>query len=316
MDLVILLAMNGYLPPEQIDQETLSPYEMGMFVSLPGLVMVLGGTLANAFISYQGVYVLAAMKDCFTIYGHSKVNRSILMDEVKKVLEWADIVSKKGIVGLDQHLKDHKSDDHLVDYAIDILLSGYKPDNVRELLTNTIESAFERATLRVKVLENMAATAPAFGMIGTLVGLVIMLSQLDSNPQGIGAGLAIALLTTLYGVLAARLVFQPAGTKVLHREELLRMRNYILLELFVMLAEEKRELVSPHSGYAGAGRWRGARHGHALRHAPRLRGGHRLRPRCARRTRGIARWCFRAERIRNSGIRWVGGSYEAQTTMR
>ena len=211
-----------------------------IFWSGASVTMVLGGTLANAFISYQGVYVLAAMKDCFTIYGHSKVNRSILMDEVKKVLEWADIVSKKGIVGLDQHLKDHKSDDHLVDYAIDILLSGYKPDNVRELLTNTIESAFERATLRVKVLENMAATAPAFGMIGTLVGLVIMLSQLDSNPQGIGAGLAIALLTTLYGVLAARLVFQPAGTKVLHREELLRMRNYILLELFVMLAEEKR----------------------------------------------------------------------------
>lgn len=211
-----------------------------IFWSGASVTMVLGGTLANAFISYQGVYVLAAMKDCFTIYGHSKVNRNILMDEVKKVLEWADIVSKKGIVGLDQHLKDHKSDDHLVDYAIDILLSGYKPDNVRELLTNTIESAFERATLRVKVLENMAATAPAFGMIGTLVGLVIMLSQLDSNPQGIGAGLAIALLTTLYGVLAARLVFQPAGTKVLHREELLRMRNYILLELFVMLAEEKR----------------------------------------------------------------------------
>jgi chemotaxis protein MotA len=211
-----------------------------IFWSGTSVIMVIGGTLANAFISYQGVYVLAAMKDIFTIYGHSKVNRNILMDEVKKVLEWADIVSKTGIVGLDQHLKDHKSDDHLVDYAIDILLSGYKPDNVRELLTNTIESAFERATLRVKVLENMAATAPAFGMIGTLVGLVIMLSQLDSNPAGIGAGLAIALLTTLYGVLAARLVFQPAGTKVLHREELLRMRNYILLELFVMLAEEKR----------------------------------------------------------------------------
>ena len=67
-----------------------------------------------------------------------------------------------------------------------------------------------------------------------------MLSQLDVNPTGIGAGLAIALLTTLYGVLAARLVFQPAGTKVLHREEIVRMRNYILLELFVMLSEERR----------------------------------------------------------------------------
>jgi chemotaxis protein MotA len=211
-----------------------------IFWSGTSIVMVLGGTLANAFISYQGVYVFAAMKDVFTIYGHAKVNRNILVDEVKRVLEWADIVAKQGIVSLDQHLKDHKAEDHLVEYAIDIVLSGYKPDSVRELLTNTIESAFERATLRVQVLENMAATAPAFGMIGTLVGLVIMLSQLDANPTGIGAGLAIALLTTLYGVLAARLVFQPAGTKVLHREELVRMRNYILLELFVMLSEERR----------------------------------------------------------------------------
>ena len=212
----------------------------GIFWSGTSLIMVIGGTLANAFISYQGVYVIAAMKDVFTIYGHAKVNRNILVDEVKNVLTWADIVGKKGIVGLDQHLKDHESDDHLVGYAIDIVLSGYKPDNVRELLTNTIESAFERATLRVKVLENMAATAPAFGMIGTLVGLVLMLSTMSGDPSNIGKGLAVALLTTLYGVLAARLIFQPAGTKVLHREEIVRMRNYILLELFVMLAEERR----------------------------------------------------------------------------
>ena len=211
-----------------------------IFWSHTSLIMVIGGTLANAFISFQGVYVIAAMKDVVTIYGHAKVNRSILVDEVKNVLGWADIVAKRGLVGLDQHLKDHQSEDHLVGYAIDIVLSGYKPDNVRELLTNTIESAFERATLRVQVLENMAATAPAFGMIGTLVGLVIMLSNLEADPTNIGEGLAIALLTTLYGVLAARLVFQPAGTKVLHREEIVRMRNYIMLELFVMLAEERR----------------------------------------------------------------------------
>ena len=86
----------------------------------------------------------------------------------------------------------------------------------------------------------MAATAPAFGMIGTLVGLVLMLSTMSGDPSSIGKGLAVALLTTLYGVLAARLIFQPAGTKVLHREEIVRMRNYILLELFVMLSEERR----------------------------------------------------------------------------
>ena len=93
-----------------------------IFWSHTSIIMVIGGTLANAFICYQGGYVIAAMKDVFTIYGHAKVNRSILVDEVKNVLEWADIVAKKGIVGLAQPLKDHKSAAHLVDYAIDIVL--------------------------------------------------------------------------------------------------------------------------------------------------------------------------------------------------
>ena len=66
-----------------------------IFWSGTSIIMVLGGTLANAFISYQGVYVIAAVKDVFTIYGHAKVNWNILVDEVKKVLEWADIVGKK-----------------------------------------------------------------------------------------------------------------------------------------------------------------------------------------------------------------------------
>ena len=63
--------------------------------------------------------------------------------------------------------------------------------------------------------------------------------NLGTNPEGIGLSLAIALLTTLYGVLASRLVFGPAGKKVKHREEIMRVRNYMMLELFVMLAEQR-----------------------------------------------------------------------------
>jgi chemotaxis protein MotA len=210
-----------------------------IFVSLPSAIMVFGGTLANAFISYQGIYVLRALKDCVTIFGHAKVNRHILVDEVKRVMGWAEIVSRNGLMALDSHLQDAEPDDHLLKYGIDLVLKDYKPDQVRELLSNTIESHFDRAHIRVDVLENMASNSPAFGMIGTLVGLVIMLEKLEENPEGIGLSLAIALLTTLYGVLAARLVFGPAGKKVLHREEIVRVRNYMMLELFVMLAEQR-----------------------------------------------------------------------------
>lgn len=213
-----------------------------IFWSGSSVILVLGGTLANAFIAYQGVYVLKAIRDCFTIYGHAKVNSAILADEVRRVLGWTDIVRDKGIVGLDDHIKNDEPDEHLLAYGIDLVLKGYKPDAVRELLSNTIQSEFQRASIRAQVLDNMASNAPAFGMIGTLVGLVIMLDGMGTDPAALGAGLAVALLTTLYGVLFARLVFQPAGKKVRHREELFMTRSYIMAELFVMLAEQRKPI--------------------------------------------------------------------------
>jgi len=213
-----------------------------IFWSASSAILVLGGTLANAFISYQGVYVLRAIKDCFTIYGHAKVNRNILVDEVRKMIGWTDIVRDKGIVGLDDHIKSDEPDEHMMAYGIDLVLKGYQPDVVRDLMSNTIQSEAKRANIRAQVLENMASNSPAWGMIGTLVGLVIMLDNMGGDPGKLGAGLAVALLTTLYGVLFARLIFQPAGKKVRHREEIFQNRSYIVAELFVMLAEQRKPI--------------------------------------------------------------------------
>ena len=80
------------------------------------------------------------------------------------------------------------------------------------MLSAASEGQFGRAMVRADILKNMAAAAPAFGMIGTLVGLVIMLENLGTNPEAIGPALAIALLTTLYGVLLARLVCLPRAS--------------------------------------------------------------------------------------------------------
>jgi len=85
----------------------------------------------------------------------------------------------------------------------------------------------------------MAAASPAFGMIGTLIGLIIMLGKMGEDPSALGPGLAVALLTTLYGVLFARLVFMPAAAKILQREQILRFRNYLVAEGLSLLADRK-----------------------------------------------------------------------------
>jgi chemotaxis protein MotA len=84
----------------------------------------------------------------------------------------------------------------------------------------------------------MASTCPAFGMIGTLVGLVIMLDNME-DPSAIGPGLAVALITTLYGVLFSRLIFLPAALKIQQREEIGRFRNYLVTEGLSMLADRR-----------------------------------------------------------------------------
>jgi chemotaxis protein MotA len=211
-----------------------------LFFSASSIFIVIGGTLANSYICYQSLYVNKALKEALKIFSQPKISGSVLISEINKSLEWADIAFKQGPVGLDDHFKNKEPGDHLLAFGIDTVLRQYEPDEIRDLMTNTIESEYERASVEVEVLDNMASNSPAFGMIGTLVGLVIMLDSLNPESSGdIGASLAVALITTLYGVLAARLIFQPASKKLAQRASIERFRNYIMMEIFVMIAESR-----------------------------------------------------------------------------
>jgi len=226
-----------------------------MFLSGTSLLLVVGGTLANAFISYQGRYVVAALKEVPRIYGHAVLNEGMTYEQSRKVIEWARIVQRKGALALERQIQEHDPDDHFMHYGIHLVVDGFKPVVVRELLTNSYHSAYDRAMRQVDVLRNMAGSAPAFGMIGTLIGLVIMLDGLGATPgtaetgtdaaaaataqaaASLGKGLSVALLTTLYGVVLARFVFQPSADKTQQRQEIIKFRNFLMMEGFVMLSE-------------------------------------------------------------------------------
>ena len=107
------------------------------------------------------------------------------------------------------------------------------------MLANAAAGQYQRAMVEADILKNMAAAAPAFGMIGTLIGLIVMLSTLGGDAGAMGAGLAVALMTTLYGVLLARWVFMPASSKLSQKEGILRFRNFLIGEGFAMLAESR-----------------------------------------------------------------------------
>lgn len=210
-----------------------------VFMSGAAIILVLGGTLASTFISYEYTYVLDGLRGILGAFKIDRRGRTRLNTEVGRVIRWAYLVQKEGIISLDAEAKKTPGwDGGFLRFGVELITTGYKGEKVQMILGNVIESTYERNMVGAQVLRSMAVAAPAFGMVGTLIGLIIMLDNMGDDPSQIGAGLAVALVTTLYGIMLARLVFAPAAAKLQQREEIFRFRNYMIVEGLSMLADE------------------------------------------------------------------------------
>ncbi len=127
----------------------------------------------------------------------------------------------------------------LISSSIDLVISGYTGTEVREILANTVETTSQRVTVLADILRSMASTALAFGMIGTLVGLIIRLDIMTADPSKIYSSTAIALITTFYCVNIQLVELLPTTKNVQRREEIVRFRNYLVAKGLALLAERK-----------------------------------------------------------------------------
>ena len=209
-----------------------------IFFHLTGIMMVLGGTMAATFVAFEPRYVLGSFKAALSIFFQHKVGRAILTGEVGRMIRWGYMVQKNGLPALEADSKKLKEQDRFLGFGIDLVISGYTGPEVREILTNTIETTFHRHLVPAEILRSMASNAPAFGMIATLVGLVIMLDHM-TDPSKIGPGMAVGLMGTLYGVLFARIILMPTASKVQQREEIVRFRKFLVAEGLALLAERR-----------------------------------------------------------------------------
>jgi len=210
-----------------------------IFLDLPSFIMVVCGTMAAAFVSYEPRYVLLSLKLIGKILFTPKVGRDILKAEVGRMIRWSYIIQKGGPPALEKEAIKATKGDKFLSFGVDMVISGYTGNEVRDIMTNLIETTFGRNTVQVNILKYMASASPAFGMVGTLIGLVIMLNKMGSDPSALGGGLAIAMITTLYGVIFAQLVYKPAATKIMQREQIIRFRNYLVVEGLVLMADNR-----------------------------------------------------------------------------
>lgn len=182
--------------------------ELGTFWDLPSVMIVLGGTVASIMINFslpQLRKVGSLLKIAFTSQ-ESNPN-----EVIELLVSFAESSRREGLLALEEKIQD--LDEEFLKKGIQLVVDGTDAELIRSILQ--IELAFleERHQAGQNMFDQAASYAPAYGMLGTLIGLIAMLVDLD-DPNAIGAGMATALITTLYGVLLSNLIFLPIAGKL------------------------------------------------------------------------------------------------------
>lgn len=178
------------------------------FVHIPSLAITIGGMLCATLIHFS----LPQFLGIFSVVKKTIVTKIPSPSElIQNMVNFAAINRRDGALALEQEIP--KINDLFFVKGLQMLVDGQESEAIRDLLTLEIENLQDRHSTGKKILEFMGAAAPAFGMVGTLIGLVQMLKNL-SSPDQIGAGMAVALLTTFYGAFSANLIFIPLAGKL------------------------------------------------------------------------------------------------------
>ncbi|HAW34362.1 MAG TPA: flagellar motor protein MotA [Alphaproteobacteria bacterium] len=212
--------------------------DMLSFWDLNSFLLVIIGPYFSMLMAYSGKDVNTANKKWL---GAFKKDVPIpYKDEVGRFVRWAYITQKNGLQGLENDaMSTVGENDPFLKYGVELVISGYTGTEIREILKESAFSAYQRDGKPSEILTNIGAYAPAFGMAGTLIGLVVMLGNMGADPAAIGSGMAVALITTFYGVMSARLIYLPIGVKLGAKNDETLFRNLLVTESLVLLAERK-----------------------------------------------------------------------------
>ncbi|MCF6466306.1 flagellar motor protein [Clostridium sp. Cult2] len=194
----IIFIMGGIYKSGQLDS----------YIDIPSIVIVLGGTIASTLASFPLKNFLNTSKVFKKAFLHKETSPDQVIGEI---INLANIARKEGLLALEEYAEELH--DEFLHKGIMLIVDGTDPELVRNILETELIFLEERHTDGQSIFETMGAYAPAFGMIGTLIGLINMLKHLD-DPKTIGPNMSIALVTTFYGSILANVVFLPLARKL------------------------------------------------------------------------------------------------------
>ncbi len=203
--------------------------DISMFIDTQSILIVFGGTM----------FVVLSQFTLAQFFGAGKIAAKAFMfkiatpDElIEKVVEMADAARKGGFLALEEA----EIENPFMQKGVDMLVDGHDIEVVRETLYKDITMTSERHDFGQTIFKAMGDVAPAMGMIGTLIGLVAMLSNMD-DPKAIGPAMAVALLTTLYGAFFANVICIPIAVKLGNRAAEEKLNQSLVLDGIVGIAD-------------------------------------------------------------------------------
>ncbi|MCX8042518.1 MAG: motility protein A [Desulfobacterota bacterium] len=197
---------------------------IGWFVNIPALMIVLGGTIGVTLVHYPLKSVLGVLGVLKNALFHQETSA---IETIKNLVEFSRVARREGILAL-QSLITHIHDPFL-NKGVNLAIDGLEPHVVQEILEIELEKLEKRHKIGAEVFATMGTFSPAMGMLGTLIGLVQMLMQMQ-DPSKIGPAMAVALLTTFYGMIIAYMICLPISGKLKTRSAQEILMKQLIIE--------------------------------------------------------------------------------------
>jgi len=203
--------------------------DLGMFFNVPSVLIVFGGSIFVVLMQYPLSQFLGAGKVAAKAFAFKIQTPEEL---IEKVVEMADAARKGGFLALEEA----EIESSFMQKGVDMLVDGHDVEVVRSTMSKDIVNTSERHGAGAVIFKSLGDVAPAMGMIGTLIGLVAMLSNMD-DPKAIGPAMAVALLTTLYGAMLANIVCLPIAFKLGVRAAEEKLNQMLVLDGILGIAD-------------------------------------------------------------------------------
>ena len=180
----------------------------GEYIDVPSMIITFGGAFAATLTSVSMADYIGGLKSFTLIFKAPALDTASM---IQKIIELSNVARKEGLLSLEEAASD--MDEQFLKKGILLIVDGTDPDLVRAIMETELISIEGRHKTRIGFWDTLASMGPAWGMIGTLVGLVDMLYHME-DPSSLGPSMAVALITTLYGSLLANWICTPVSNKL------------------------------------------------------------------------------------------------------